>query len=284
MGDDVVWVDGVLRAPGEAAVGALDRGLLLGHGVFETCAVVDGRAFALTRHLRRLARSARALGLGEPDLDAVRAGIAAVLAGRPDLGRLRITVTAGAAPLGWGPADGRQTVVVAAARAGRGATTARAVRVPWVRNERSPLVGLKTTSYAENVLAAARARELGADEALLANTRGELCEGAVSNVFVELADDGALVTPPLSSGCLPGVTRELVLEWSQAAGLPVREGTLGWEVLDEVADGRGALALSGSVRGLAPVVALDGAPLAPLPLTAEVAALYRRRAAEDVDP
>ncbi len=279
--DIVVWVDGSLRDPAEPAISAVDHGITVGDGVFETCQVIDGQAFALTRHLRRLTRSARGLGLDDPDLDEVRAGAAAVLARRPDLGRLRITVTAGIGPLGSTRSPGRQTVVVVA-----GPVPAphpiRTVRVPWVRNERSPLTGLKTTSYGENVVAVAQATKVGADEAWLANTRGELCEGTGSNVFVER--DGELLTPPLDSGCLAGITRDLVLEWTADEGLPVREQTMPWEVLDEVTAGRSGLALCGSIRTFVPVVELDGVALRTFPLTARVADLYARRAAEQIDP
>ena len=83
--------------------------------------------------------------------------------------------------------------------------------VPWRRNQHGALTGVKTTSYAENVVALAAARAAGVGEALLANTAGELCEGTGTNVFCVL--DGVPCTPPLSSGCLAGVTRALVLAW-----------------------------------------------------------------------
>ncbi|MBC7291419.1 MAG: aminotransferase class IV, partial [Actinotalea sp.] len=164
-------------------------------------------------------------------------------------------------------------------------TPARVVRVPWVRNERSPVAGLKTTSYAENVVALARAAAQGADEALLANTVGDLCEGTGSNVFVQVGEE--LLTPALSTGCLAGITRALVLEWSAEAGLPVREATPGelpWSVLQDVVGRGSGLALTGSVRTTVPVVALDGVPLDVTPLTRRVVELYAERAADDVDP
>lgn len=281
MDDVVVWVDGSFHDPEQPAISAIDHGLTVGDGVFETCQVIDGQAFALTRHLRRLVRSATGLGLAAPDLDLIRVGVAEVLARRPDLGRLRITVTAGVGPLGSTRSPGRQTVVVVAGPVAR-PHPIRTVRVPWVRNERSPLAGLKTTSYADNVVALAAATAVGADEAWLANTRGELCEGTGSNVFVEIDDE--LVTPPLSAGCLAGITRELVLQWAAEEGLPVREGTLPWQVLDEVVAGRAGLALAGSIRTFVPVVELDGTALATFPLTRQVTDLYRRRAAEQIDP
>lgn len=280
----VVWADGRLREPHEPVVGALDHGLTVGRGAFETCEVVAGAAFALRRHLERLVRSVRGLGLPDPDLDVVRAGVGAVLAAGPAIGRLRITVTAGPGPLGALRPDGPQCVLVVGGP-GRAPHPVRSVRSAWVRNERSPLVGLKATSYAENVLVAAQAAEAGVDEALLANTRGELCEGSGSNVFVEVG--GELLTPALSTGCLAGVTRELVLEWAEQAGLPVREardGELPFAVLDDVAAGRAGLAIASSTRGLVPVVELDGVPLAAFPLTERVGAVYRERAAADLDP
>ena len=85
------------------------------------------------------------------------------------------------------------------------------VTVPWPRNERGALAGLKTTSYAENVVALAEARRRGGTEAIFANLAGHLCEGTGSNVFYVV--DGELRTPTLASGCLAGVTRALVLEW-----------------------------------------------------------------------
>ncbi|GEN78807.1 aminotransferase class IV [Actinotalea fermentans] len=280
----VAWVNGRLRDPAEPVLSALDHGLTVGDGVFETCGVVQGRAFALTRHLRRLQHSALGIGLPAPDEALLRDAVAQVLAAGTGLGRLRITVTAGLGPLGSGRIPGEPTVIVLAGPANP-PDVVRVVRVPWVRNERSAVAGLKTTSYVENAVALAHAQSQGADEALLANTVGELCEGTGTNVFVER--DGEVLTPPLSSGCLGGITRELVLEWGAQAGLPVREalpGELPYTVLDDVAAGRAQLGLTGSVRTVAPVVALDGAAVTTGPLVAELRALYAAREPQDVDP
>ncbi|KGM13707.1 aminotransferase IV [Cellulomonas bogoriensis 69B4 = DSM 16987] len=277
----MVWVDGRLLDAGEAAIHPLDHGLTVGDGVFETCGVVGGVPFALTRHLARLERSAAGLGLPAPDADRVREGVAAVLGRAGGAGRVRVTVTAGVGPLGSDRHPGGMTYVVAAGSAA-GPAPAAVIGVPWVRNERSAVAGLKTTSYAENVVALARAKASGADEALLANTLGDLCEGTASNVFVEVGDE--LLTPPLSSGCLAGITRELVLEWSGVEGLPVREARPGELVYEEVLSGVAPLALSGSVRTVVPVTAVDGEPRAAGPLVARVCALYAERATDDLDP
>ncbi|ROS30762.1 aminotransferase class IV [Cellulomonas sp. PhB150] len=280
----VIWAAGRLREADELVATGVDHGLTVGDGVFETCAVYGGQAFALTRHLRRLERSAAGLGLPAPDEDEVRTATAAVLAAAPGAGRLRITYTGGPGPLGSNrlpEAEQRATLVVLAGPATRNATS-RAVRVPWVRNERSAVAGLKTISYAENVVALAEAYRQGADEAVLANTVGELCEGTGSNVVVER--DGVLLTPPLASGCLAGITRELLLEWAADAGLPAREETLPYEVLDEVLAGSAHLTLSGSIRNVSPVASLDGRDVALGPVSVEMQRVFQARAADDLDP
>ena len=208
-----VWLNGDLLAdPTVPALRPDDHGLIVGDGVFESIKVVDGQAFALTRHLDRLHASARGLGLPPVDDAYLREAVAAVLAGPPiPLGRIRMTVTGGPAPLGSGRGDAEPTVLVAAVEGSPLPETTSVITVPWTRNERSAVAGLKTTSYAENVIALAEAARCGATEAVFANTRGHLCEGTGSNVFYVV--DGELRTPSLSSGCLAGVTRALVLEW-----------------------------------------------------------------------
>ncbi len=285
----VIWAEGRLVGQEEAALSAVDHGVTVGDGVFETCTVLDGQVFALTRHLRRLARSATGLGLAAPDEQKVRDGVAAVLEeavralGAFD-GRLRITVTAGVGPLGSGRVAGAQTVVVAV-QDGAMAPTSRSVRSPWPRNERSAVAGLKTTSYAENVVALADAVSKGGDEAILANTVGELCEGTGSNVFVERG--GELVTPTLESGCLAGITRALLLEWGAEAGLPVREareGELPFSVLDEVTRGEAQLVLTSSGRNVQPVTWLDGADVAVGEVSAAARELFEKLCRERLDP
>jgi branched-chain amino acid aminotransferase len=280
----VIWAEGRMVAPDEAALSAVDHGITVGDGVFETCAVIDGHAFALTRHLARLERSAAGMGMAPLDLRWVRSGVDAVLAAAPDAGRLRITVTDGVGPLGSGRSDGPQTVVVAATPAVV-VPTGRAARSPWTRNENSAVAGLKTTSYAENVVALADAIKKGADESVFANTQGLLCEGTGSNVFLEI--DGELVTPPLSVGCLAGITRELLLEWGAEAGMPVREakdGELPFSVLDRVAAGEAQMLLTGSVRNVQPTVWLDGVDLQIGELSSAARDLFERNMRERLDP
>lgn len=207
------WINGELLPDATApAVPVTDHGLTVGDAVFEAVKVVDGQPFAFQRHLDRLERSAAGLGLVGLDLDDVRRGVGAVLAAEPiSLGRLRITVTGGNAPLGSGRGTEPPTLIVVASPMTPAAETTALITVPWPRNERGALAGLKTTSYAENVVALTEAQRRGASEAVFANLAGNLCEGTGTNVFYVI--DGELRTPSLASGCLAGVTRDLVLEW-----------------------------------------------------------------------
>ncbi|MGW0365964.1 aminotransferase class IV [Streptomyces sp. NPDC002990] len=271
-----IWLDGALRDADSARVSVFDHGLTVGDGVFETLKVERGELFAPTRHLERLTRSARGLGLPDPDLDEVRAACAAVLAEREvALGRLRITYTGGVSPLGSDRGEAGPTLIVAVGETTRRPDTTAVVTVPWVRNERSAVAGLKTTSYAENVVALAAAHRAGASEALFANTTGRLCEGTGSNVFVVL--DGELHTPPVASGCLAGITRALVVAWSGA-----KETDLPFEALERAEE----VFLTSSLRDVQAVHRIDGRELAatPGPVTAEAMRTFAARAADDLDP
>ncbi|MFD7445565.1 aminotransferase class IV [Streptomyces sp. NPDC059909] len=271
-----IWVNGGLRDADTALVSVFDHGLTVGDGVFETVKATEGRPFALTRHIDRLARSARGLGLPDPDHDEVRRACEAVLEANPmPLGRLRITYTGGFSPLGSDRGDKGPTLVVAAAEAKRRPDTTAVITVPWTRNERGALAGLKTTSYAENVVALARAHEQGASEALFANTVGQLCEGTGSNVFVVL--DGQLYTPPLSSGCLAGITRALTMDWTGAL-----EADLPLDALDRAEE----IFLTSTTRDVQAVHRVDSRELSPTPgpLTAKAMRIFEDHAAADPDP
>jgi branched-chain amino acid aminotransferase len=271
------WVDGAVVDAADARVSVFDHGLTVGDGVFETAKVVGGVPFALTRHLVRLGESAAGLGLPEPDAGRVRAAVEEVLAANAEHGdqplRLRITYTGGTSPLGSDRGADGPTLVVALAPMASWAASAKVVVVPWVRNERSATAGLKTTSYAENVVALAYAKARGGTEAVFANTVGDLCEGTGSNVF--LVRGGEVVTPPLGSGCLAGVTRALLLEWAD-----VTEKDLPMAALTEADE----VFLTSSTRDVQAVHAVDDVEVAPGPFTARLAATFAARAAEDLDP
>ena len=269
------WADGGIVPAGAAAVSPVDHAVIVGDGVFETLKVVNGVPFALTRHLGRLKRSADGLGLPEPDDALVRTAVAETLTADPEAGRLRITWSSGPGPLGSDRGGGPGTLLVASSP---GTVWPEAVQVhlcEWTRNERGALTGLKTTSYAENVRALEAAHRRGASEALLANTQGRLCEGTGTNVF--LVVDGVLVTPPLSSGCLAGVTRELVLELAEVVERDVDPGE--FAVASEAF-------LTSSTREVGAISAVDDTvlPEAPGPVTAGLVAAFAALVATTPDP
>lgn len=273
------WIDGQVLPADEARVSATDPGLLLGMGIFETCKVVDGVPFALGRHLARLREGAGRMGIDIPwDDDHLRrccTEVLAPLAGLdPDpaapVTRLRITVTPGSADRG-GP-----TLLVTASRGPGWGPTADVVPVAVPVNEHSPLVGVKSTSRAENVVALHEARRRGADEAVLTNTGGALCEGSASNVFVVVG--GRLCTPSLAAGCLAGVTRGLVME---VVEVDERDDLS----LDDLRSAPEAF-LTSTTRDVHPIATVDGSPLAaaPGPLTAAAAAAFAALVERGLEP
>lgn len=274
----IVWLHNAIYDDSIPLIHPDDHGFVTGDGVFETVAVRDGQPFALTRHLARLERSAQGMGIPVA-ASAVRAAAEELLAapGAPrGLARLRITLTGGRAPLSSDRGDGEPTLLVALQAATVPPETSDVVLVPWARNDRGATAGLKTTSYAENVLALRYAHDRGGSEAVFPNTKGRLCEGTGTNVFV--AHGGRLLTPPLSSGCLAGVTRALLLEWVAEA----EEADLSPEDL------RGApeAFLVSTMRDVQPVRSVDGAalPAAPGRLSRRAAEVFAERARANQDP
>ena len=278
-----VWVDGALLEEHEARISPFDHGLLTGDGVFETLRVYRGEPYCWRRHYERLTRSASGMGLAIPPGPALRrAALDVIEANRLTDARLRITVTGGPSPLGSDRGRATPTLILAASElpAAGPAPPIAVVTVPWPRNERGALAGLKTISYGENVRALAVATEAGAGEAIFANTLGELCEGTGTNVFV--VTGGVLRTPPESAGCLLGVTRALILELAERLGIAAEEVAL---PLSAVATADEAF-VSSSTREVQPISAVDGNPLpaAPGSVTTLLADAFRRMVAEDLDP
>lgn len=270
----VTWFNGSLIPHNAPAILPDDAGFLRGHGAFETLRLTSDGPFALTRHLRRLAHSARLLGLPEPPLADIRdAATTVTTAAHHQPGVMRITYTAG-------PPTPQPTpsLLVTARPAPTRPPTARVIRSRWVRNSQSALAGAKSTSYGDSVVALAEAAQAGADEALLANHAGALCEGAVSNVWMMV--DNELHTPPLSDGPLPGITRELILQWCTEESIPAHARSI---PLADVAHTPG-MAISSSLRGLVPVTHCDNTPVPAHHIISTVADLYQRRSAADIDP
>jgi branched-subunit amino acid aminotransferase/4-amino-4-deoxychorismate lyase len=139
------------------------------------------------------------------------------------------------------------------------------------RNEYAMTAGLKTLAYIDAVAGVLEARRAGADEALFLDTEGHCCEASASNLFIATGTE--LVTPPLSCGVLPGITREAVLELARAEGVAAAERKIG---LHQVRAAKEAF-LTSSLRGIAPLVRIGGNPIGrgtPGELTRRLTAAY----------
>lgn len=257
-----IWCDNEWSESGTITVGLGDRGWTHGLGLFETMLAVDGKVWFLDRHLQRMRKSFVAFGW---DLDLEKAvGMIPLLLEKNDLlngrARVRLAVSGGSGPL-HRVADPVGSRLWISASPADSPPVSMAVGISrWRRNERSPLMGHKCASYAENLFLLEEARENGWDEVLVLNHGEHLSEAATANVF--LIRDDELITPPLSAGCLPGVTREVIMEIAGVSGIFCAERNL------EVGDlsGSDGLFLTSSTRGLVPVGSLEGRalPLSPL--------------------
>ncbi|PWC43191.1 aminotransferase class IV [Azospirillum sp. TSO22-1] len=248
-----VWLNGVIVPESEARIAPADRGLLLGDGLFETLRVSGGRPLRLDRHLARLRAGAEILGLAVPLDDAGLAAAMERLLERRGLSEasLRLTLTRGPGPRGLlPPAEPTPTLLITAAPRTPPLPPARVVVARETRrNEHSPLSRIKSLSTLDGVLARQEAARRGADDALLLNTAGRVAEASAANLFLWL--DGALVTPPVAEGALPGVLRAAVLEAFPVAERPV--------TVEDLA--RTEEAFLTSSLGVRPVVTVDGRTL-----------------------
>jgi branched-chain amino acid aminotransferase len=252
-------IDGAISPVDEALIPVSDEGLLRGDGGFEVLRVYGGRPFALDDHFARLGRTCAGLRL-ESDLDALRAeALALVERAREPESLLRLVVTRG----------GRR-IAIAEPLPPRPAT-ARVATVTYAPTR--VLDGLKTLSYAANMLAGRLAREQGADEALFVTPHGRVLEGPTWTFF--WVRDERLHTPPLEDRILPSITRARLMEELEVAEAPC--------TLDDVSAADEAF-IASSVREVLPIAAVDeiSLPRAPGPVTTAAYQALRQRVAREL--
>lgn len=257
-------MDGRIVPAGDAHVSVQAAAVSVGYSVFETMVNRGDGVIALEQHWQRLVNSCAVLALHPPPLHAMHTALRDVMQANDMCeARLRFTVARSEGSTQFMSAVAQPVPVWPA--------TESVVVVPWWRNERSALAGVKCSSYAENIIAQSYAKERGAGEAIFLNTRDELCEGATTNAFI--VRDDQVLTPPLSSGCLPGVTRAMVINACRIAGVPCVEQILS---LDDFLAADEAF-LTSSTRDVHPVAEINGRALSDVPgtITRGVMALYQ---------
>lgn len=280
MSEAWVYYNGEIMPPEQARISPYDRGLTLGDGLFETLRVYAGRVFRLDAHLGRLAAGAAMIDLALPSgLEGAVQELVAANGWREAV--VRLTVTRGAAAPGRGgllpDPDLPPTVLIT----GRSLVGALPYPTAWYttgiglatggprRNEYSPLSGCKTLQYLDQVLLRQAAARRGAEEGLQQNTAGAVAGASVANVFIVRA--GRVQTPALASGCLPGITRALVLTLARNRGWATSEDTLS---LAEV-QGAEEVFLTNTLMEVLPVTRVDGLTIGagqPGPVTQALAA------------
>lgn len=237
--EEIVYLNGSLIPRSQARVSVFDHGFLYGYGLFETMRAYHGTIFLLERHLKRLLNSAAVIGLSSElaEIDLGKACTDTLMANGLQDARLRLTVSRGEVDSFSGSGTSVAPTVLVTARSYQALPAQiynRGFRVgasSFRRYSQSPLSRLKSANYLLNVLARKEAEAAGLDESLLLNERGLITEGSISNVFF-VAHSG-LVTPPVESGILPGITREVVMELADALGINVTEGEVRLEDLGQ---------------------------------------------------
>lgn len=247
--------NGQIRDTADLCLSPGQVGYLYGWGVFSTVRVYDGVLFAWERHCSRMKEDARRMRIPfPPETETLTRDLTRLIeANQAWNATLRVIVVRNKGGMWEGPAATRDFDIMAfTADVFPWGASLKLGIVPNGRHAASEFAGTKILSWSENLTRYERAHEQGLDEVILLNERGEVCECTSANVF---AVHGSVVkTPPLSSGCLPGVTRALLLEEIRLPGLEVREATLmpaDLESADEVF-------LTSTTRELLPVVSIEG--------------------------
>ncbi len=284
-----VNVNGRITSDRDAVVSVFDHGLLYGEGIYETLRTYDGRVFLYERHMRRLRNSARMIDLALPFSDADMASQIQDTTAAADLGggeaQIRVLVTRGVGDLTYDlEATPVPSVIIIVKTQVDPAPEAYqlgvgVVIVDVVRNHPdtvNPMI--KSNNLLNSALAAQQAIRRGAFEGLMRNYRGDLSECSTANVFI--VKDGAALTPPLTSGLLPGITREFLFDVGKEIGVDVREVVL----RDDDLFSADEAFLTSTTREAVPIVTVDERAIGdgrPGPITHALLSGFRRHAHAD---
>jgi branched-chain amino acid aminotransferase len=277
-------VNGVIGPAEEARVSVLDNGFTFGDSVYETLRTYRGRPYRLDLHLRRLRTSAGRLAIDIPvDDPALARSLDALLAKaeNPE-SYIRMIVSRGVGDISYRFERVKGPTIVLAVKPYEPPPEHEyrdgvEVSVVSVRRNHPDALdpAIKSCNLLNNVLAVREAQKKRASEAILLNQRGEVAEGASSNLFI--VREGRVVTPPLSAGILPGITRQVVLELGRSLGLPSGEETVSLPDLL----GADEAFLTSTIREVLPIRSVDGRAVGagrPGPLTVRLLSALRAEA------
>ncbi len=277
----IVWMNGALIPADQVRVSPFDLGWSVGWAAFETMPGYDGRIFGFLRHFERLKHSAGVMGIYVPAPEIIQTAVSQVLdvnglgSGRS---RIRLSLSSGDHSL-IGSDETKEvqgSVMVTAVNVVEQKNQVVLQASPFSHNERSGLSGCKTSSYGDNLVALRQAHKAGADEAIMVNTVGQLCECATANIF--LVSNGKLMTPSLDTGCLAGVTRSIIIELAREDGLTVEEGEFG---MIDVSDAD-EIFLTSSMRGVQSAVMMRTGSEVVGAVTNRLSELYHKRVREEL--
>ncbi len=246
-----------LRAASDPVLAAGQVGLLSGWGVFSTLRVVEGVPFAWERHWDRMRRDAQALRVPMPaDSEFVRSRLMKLIeANKAVNATLRVVVVRNRGGIWQGPVDRDFDLIALTTDLKHWGRGVKLAVHPQARHAANAFRGTKIISWALNLTMLEEAQEKGFDEVILLNERDEVSECTSANLFV--SEGGRVWTPPLDSGCLPGVTRQVLLEEVHVPGVPIAEKTLrlgDLEAADEVF-------ITSTTRELLPVLSIEDRPI-----------------------
>jgi aminodeoxychorismate lyase len=270
-----VFINGQFVPESHAVISVFDRGFLYGDGLFEGIRIFNGKPFRWEQHVQRFQRGADFLRIRVPlSAESLREFAKRLVAeNQVPNSLLRLTLSRGIGPRGYSPKNAERPTLVMATYP---MVAVEPLNPPGWRVFISsfrlpagePLARFKNLNKLPQILARGEADAEGADEALLLNSDGFVVEGSTSNLF--WIRNGTVCTPPLPSGILPGVTRAVVMELCEKAGIDVRQESIAPEELYKM-DG---VFLSLSSSGIAEVAFLNGKPLKGSPLARRLSEAY----------
>jgi branched-chain amino acid aminotransferase group I len=277
--EQIVYLNGKLVPLSRATISPLDYGFLYGYGLFETMRSYGGFIFRLDKHLIRLAASAERLGIPAITLDLKKAATSVLEVNKLGDARIRIAVSIGEGSMTPDAHRCRKPTVLVIAEQYKPhpesvyKTGFKAIVSSFLRYSNSPLSGIKSANYLENMLAKREASAAGADEAIRLNEKGFIAEASMSNIFFITGD--ILMTPSAESGILPGITREAVIELASRLGIITIER---YVTMAELLKAQEAF-LTNSLIEVMPLTEIDGKPIAsgkPGVITERLRAEYKK--------